>query len=405
MSTSTPDVASHPEAAAPASRLFRATLLSTALLDELGSGFLTVGLPLARDTFRLTYQQAGLLFTAGELASLVIEPGLNLASDRRTKRLPVLAGMVTLIGAFALAALAPSYPWLLLAVAVAFPATGAAVGLSQAALIDARPLRSAQTLARWTLLAGVGDVLAPVAVAAVVALGGGWSALCLVAAGAWLIATVITWPLRFPRSLSDAEGDAGEPEHPWWREMPAALAAGLRNVTLLRWIVVLVMATLMDELFLGFAGLLLHDRLRAPLASVSLALTAQTVGALVGLAVLDRLLARGRIRGARLLPGMALVTLAGVVALLLAPSVWTAAVALFVAGFGASGWYPVAKAAAYDTLPGRSGLVRSIIAISAPIELALPALIGTAGDHFGIGAALAVLGLAPLGVLFVAPRT
>src|SRR5512146_690583 len=120
-----------------APRLLRATLAATALLDELTTGLLVVGLPLVRDTLHLSYDQAGFLFTAGALSSLLLEPGINLASDRASKRLPILVGMLCLVAAFLLAAAAPSFALLLLACGVLFPANGAAVGLAQAALVDA----------------------------------------------------------------------------------------------------------------------------------------------------------------------------------------------------------------------------------------------------------------------------
>ena len=117
----------------------RGVLFGTALLDELTFGFLVVGLPLARDSFHMTYQQVGLLFTVGAVAALVIEPAINLASDHVSKRVPILGGMFCLVVAFTLAGLTRDYALLLLAVALADPAIGAAVGLAQAALVEQRP--------------------------------------------------------------------------------------------------------------------------------------------------------------------------------------------------------------------------------------------------------------------------
>ncbi|MCM8748966.1 hypothetical protein NET02_07415 [Thermomicrobiaceae bacterium CFH 74404] len=62
------------------------------MLDELATGFPVLALPLIRDELGLSYVQAGLLFTVGELSSLVLEPLISVLSDRRSKRLPVLAG-------------------------------------------------------------------------------------------------------------------------------------------------------------------------------------------------------------------------------------------------------------------------------------------------------------------------
>lgn len=385
----------------------RSILLSTALLDELTFGFLVVGLPLARDAFGMTYEQVGLLFTVGALSALVIEPGINLASDHVSKRAPILGGMFALVFAFALAGLTRNYALLLLAVALADPAIGAAVGLAQAALVEQQPAIATRTLARWTLLSSVGDLLSPLVVAATAALGGGWTALSFVGASLWLAAGCLTLPLRFPRPALAPPSDDDESDGSFWATLWPSIRAALRDMTLLRWMGILVMATMVDEIFLGFTGLLLRDRLHATIASVSLILALGMVGGIVGLFALERLLARSteqQAMGVRLLPWLALMTLAGIVTLLLAQALWLAAVALFVIGLGATGWYPVARAATYDRLPGRAGLARAITGLVMPIELMLPALVGLLAERFSLVVALGCLGLAPIGVLLLAPR-
>src|SRR5260370_7777149 len=56
---------------------------------------------------------------------------------------------------------------LLAGFAFSSPAGSAAVGLSQAALIDAAPQESTKTMTRWTLMGTVGVLLSPLAVAAI----------------------------------------------------------------------------------------------------------------------------------------------------------------------------------------------------------------------------------------------
>lgn len=387
-------------------RWLRGVLLSTALLDELTFGFLVVGLPLARDTFHMTYEQIGLLFTAGAIAALAIEPVINLASDHISKRVPILAGMFCLMGTFALAGLTDRYVLLVLAVALADPAIGAAVGLSQAALVEQQPNTATRTMARWTMLSSVGDLLSPLVVAATVAIGGGWTALSLMAAALWLLAAGVALPLRFPRPAVSLTSD-GESASSAWVEMRQAIVAALHDWVLFRWMGILFMATMVDEIFLGFAGLMLHDRLHATVQSTSLILALGMIGGMVGLLMLERVLARSSDQqraGIRLLPWLALLTLAGIVALLLAQALWLGAVALFAIGLGATGWYPVARAATYERLPGHAGLARAITGLVMPLELILPAVVGVLASQFGLVTALGFLGLAPVGVLLLAPR-
>src|SRR5215472_11220336 len=72
-----------PSAAAPHQwqKGLRAMLLAMALFDELTCGFLVIALPLLRDRLHLSYAEAGLLFTVGALASLLVEPVINVVSD------------------------------------------------------------------------------------------------------------------------------------------------------------------------------------------------------------------------------------------------------------------------------------------------------------------------------------
>ncbi len=376
----------------------RAALLSTTLFDELTIGMLIIGLPLVRDRLQLSYAQVGLLFTVGSLSSLITEPLINLLADRGSKRWPVVAGMLGLIAGFALAGAAPSFLWLLLAFVLIWPAIGAAVGLAQAALIDLEPGLAAVAMTRWALSSAIGDLLAPAAVALLTGVGLHWPALCAVAAACWLLALGAVAPQRFPtpgENLPDEDGDG--------QSTLTALRAAIGDRALLRWAGVEVCAVMLDEVFVGFAALYLRDALGATPGQIGLLLLPGAFGAMFGLLVLERVLTRRS--GTGLLPIMALLALAGVVALLLAPSLWVAGAALAIIGLGAAGWYPIARAAAFDRYPGRPGLVRTVLGVTEPAELALPGAIGLISTQLGIRAGVAVLGLAPLIVLLlVVPR-
>jgi fucose permease len=168
-----------------------------------------------------------------------------------------------------------------------------------------------------------------------------------------------------------------------------------------RYAAIVLFTGMLDEVFLGFAGLYLGNVLGATPVLISMALGAQMVGALAALAVLDRVV--GRWRAVPVLATMALVTLAGVAVLLTTRSIVLATIALLVIGAGAAGWYPLATAEAYQSLPGRSGTVRAVIAFGAPFEVMLPWAVGDIADRFGIVVGVAVLGLAPLLVLLCLP--
>jgi fucose permease len=261
-------------------------------------------------------------------------------------------------------------------------------------------------MARWTLLSGVGDLLSPLAVSVLLALGQGWPAICALGAAAWLAILPVFLRQQFPANqpLPHASSTADEGSaRVGVIGVSSRLWALLRDTLLLRWVAIGLLCGMLDEIFLAFAALYLHDRLHISAEATSLTILVGTVGGLLSLVVLDHLLTR--LDGPRLLPWMALLTLAAVAALLLAPGIEVAAPALFMVNFGAAGWYPIAQAAAYDRAPGHSATVQAVISFGAPFEIALPGIVGLLAAQYGITAGVAFLGLAPLGVLLLVPRS
>jgi len=163
----------------------RSTLLSTVLLDELITGFPVVGLPLLRDQLGLNYGQIGLLFSVEALSGMILSPIISLLSDRGSKRWWVIGGSLGLAISLVLMGSSHNFGLLLAAFAFSSPAGSAAVGLSQAALIDVAPQESTQTMTRWTLMGSVGDLLSPLAVAVIASLQLCWTALCWLGAASW----------------------------------------------------------------------------------------------------------------------------------------------------------------------------------------------------------------------------
>ncbi|HEX6797870.1 MAG TPA: MFS transporter [Ktedonobacterales bacterium] len=386
-------------------RVARGALFTTALLDELTTGLLVVALPLIRDRLRLSYAEAGLIFTVGALSSVLIEPPITLAADRRPLRVPILAGMLALAAGYALAGLAPNYALLLAAVALIFPAIGTAVGLAQSALIDAAPPHQAgRTMARWTLLSAVGDLLAPLAVGVGVAAGMDWLGLCLIAGCLWLASAFVLAPACFPSPHGQGElaGEASSDERDGLRSRLRDLRDALRDRELLRWAAISTLATTLDEVFLAFAALYLHDHLHASQEAISTAIAVAVAAGLAALVLLDHL--GHRVEGRRLLPWMAVLALLGVVLLLLVPTVPLAVLALAVVAFAAAGWYPLAQAAAYASGYQPAALVRTVSLLGDPIEVVLPGVTGLIAARFGLSAALAFLALGPLAMLVLLPR-
>jgi FSR family fosmidomycin resistance protein-like MFS transporter len=386
----------------PASYL-RATLLSYGLFDEIVAGLPVVGLPLLRDHLGLSYDQIGLLFAAGTCSAMILEPIINVLSDRHSKRWWILGALVCLILSYVVAALASTYSVLLLVFVLYYPAVGTAVGLAEATLIDADPARSIATMTRWTLLAGVGDILAPLLVTGLVSLQQGWPQICWLAACLWASLFLLTAVQPFPGQEAAEPVSQEKTTDPveekssvsTWR----ALSQAVRNPGLLRWGLLALIPAMVDEVLLGFLALYLRDVLHASETTIGLLLTGTLLSSLFGLMLLDRLpwlrWAASQVPH-RLLAGMAMVVLAGMLLLLTTHTLWLAGLALGVIGLGDAGWYPIAQAQTYAQLPGRSSLVRAITGLGAPFEAILPAIVGFLAARFGLLAGIAFLGSAPL---------
>ena len=379
----------------------RLTLFSTVLLDELITGFPVVGLPLLRDQLGLSYGQIGLLFSVEALSGMIFSPIISLLSDRGSKRWWVIGGSLGLAISLVVMGSTHNFDLLLAAFALSSPAGSAAVGLSQATLIDAAPQESTKTMTRWTLMGSVGDLLSPLAVATIATLQLGWPALCWLGTAAWLGAALAVGFQRFPRPTGVVDKTETTGDVKLW----AGLREALRDPVLLRWAALSLIPTMMDEVFLGFVALYLRDVLHASQVVIGVALTVSMVGSLVGLLTLDRVFRKSRISSVRLLSWLALLSLVGVIGFLVTRSIWLATVTLFVIHLGVAGWYPIAKAQAYDRQPGRSGTVRAVIGLGAPFEVALPGLVGIVAGRFGALAGVALLGLAPLLILLLVPKS
>ena len=380
-------------------KVLSTTLLCVELLDELIGGLPVVALSLLRDQVMLTYAQVGLLFMLAELASVLCDPIISLLSDRGSKRWWISSGLVGLSFSFVLIGSVHSFALLLLAFVLAALCGKAAVGLAQAVLIDQAAMSSARTMTRWVLMGSSGDLLAPLAVTLAAIAGAGWSGLCWLAAALWFVVALAALPQRFPRAQVISSDGEGESVGLW-----AGLHVALRDPVLLRWAALATIPTMMDEVFLSFVSLYLHDVLHASQALIGVIIAIDMAGSLVGLLIVGQIVKRGKVRPRQLLMWLALVALIGVVGFLTFHSLWIAALMLFVTSLGVTGWYPIAKAAAYDRLPGRSGTVLAVISLGGPFEIALPGIIGYVAARFGLLTGLGLLGLAPVLMLLLAPK-
>jgi len=376
--------------------------------DELNYGIGNAALPAIRTDLALSYAQVGLLLGLPHILGSFIEPVLMLLGDTRLRKRLVIGGGLAIVLTLVGIALAQSFPPLLVAMIIAFPASGAFVSLSQATLIDLNPGREAQAMARWTVAGSVANLLGPLLLAGALTLGLSWrwvyAGLAIFCLG--LVLTVL--PQRFPAKGKPAPEVAEEAETPE-EAAPAektSLLQGLwqaaRNPRLLGWFVLLELSDLLLDVLAGYLPLYFTDVAGLPLAQTSLLLSALMLAGLAAdaalIPVLERFNGRKVVRVS-----------AGVVALLyaawlLAPWLWAKIGLIILVKLCTLGWYQVLQGEAFATIPGRSGTVMALNSVFGLAAGAIAWLVGWLAAQAGLPAAMWLLLLGPVSLaVFVRP--
>jgi MFS family permease len=160
------------------------------------------------------------------------------------------------------------------------------------------------------------------------------------------------------------------------------------------------MCTLLDEVVVALAALRMTRDLGASEVVTAASLSALSLGAVAGAAATELFVARTSARA--VLIASACASAVALALVLLSRSPLHAVVALFLLGVSAEPQYPLLKAAAYNTVPGRPGLVNAAAQVFVALEIAVPLAVGVIATQCGLAVALASLALQPLVVLLTA---
>lgn len=371
-------------------------LLAVPFFDELWTGVPVVDAPgIERDHGLVHGGMALWLFVVPLVLGVVIETRLLLWAARGDAR-RWMSGAQALVGVATLtAAIAPT-PWLLaLALGIAGPACGCVNGLAQAQLVEAHPEARERALTRWTLAAALGDMVAPMLVALAAWRGGTWRSALVVISALVLVHALVLLRVATGTPAADDDAPTDDPDAP-----PTTVRGALTRTMLPWWLLAATMCTFLDEILLALATL--HLRLDRGLAELEVAWIAAlwATGGGVGLVATERVLVG---RSPRAVLGVAAIACTIATATWwLAPTNALAAAGLFVVGATTAPLYPIAKARAFATLPGRARVVAIADQIMMPIELATPWLLGWVADRHGLGAALLALAIGPVALAIAA---
>ena len=335
-----------------------------------------------------------------------------LAGQGRRRRLVILGGGIVFLLTLLAVASARSFAVLLAAFVAFYPASGAFVSLTQAEIMDARPDRQAQVMARWDLAGAAGAVAGPLLLTAVLASGGGWRAGFLVLAGIsaliWLGALLRGRPQPDGRTAAADAADAAdaaeteEAEQRPWTARFGEIGTALRDWGTLRWLLLIEVADLLVDVFTGFLALYLVDVAHLTPAFAALAIAVRLGAALAGDAALIVILER--VSDLTVLRVSAAAAALLYPAFLLVPGVVPKLAVLAVLSAATAPWYPVLQARLYGSLPGRSSVAVTLSSAAGLAGGLGPLAVGLVAQSFGLSWALAGLVLVPVAVLLVPGR-
>jgi FSR family fosmidomycin resistance protein-like MFS transporter len=379
---------------------FVLTLLAIEFLDEFVFGAREAAWPLIRDDLGLSYVQVGLLLGLPSLVSSIVEPFLGVLGDVWKRRVLILGGGVMFVLALLLTAASGTFSLLLLSFALFYPASGAFVSLSQAALMDTDPARHEHNMARWTFAGSLGVVMGPLALGAAAMLRLGWRDLFAVFSGLALLTLVTAWRFPFPTPGSSLPSPGSGLQN--LRSGFINALRALRRGEVLRWLTLLQFSDLMLDVLLGFLALYFVDVVGVTPAQAGLAVAVWTGVGLLGDFLLIPLLER--VHGLSYLRLSAVIELVLFTALLLAPGVTVKYVLLGLLGLFNSGWYSILKGQLYTSMPGQSGAVMTVGNIFGLAGGLIPLGLGWVAQHFDLRVTMWLLLLGPIALLIGIPR-
>ena len=363
--------------------------------DELAYGALGAALPAIRLDLDLSYAEIGLLVGTPALVSSVVEPALLLLGHTNHRHRLIVGGGIGVALAFILIALAPSFPILLLALVLAYPAGGAFVSLAQATLMDAHPGHESQAMARWVFAGTLGSLAGPLILAGTLQAGLGWRPALAVFGFLGAALALAAVRAKLPRH------PAAEPAAASVRGLWAVLRGAARNRPLLRWILLLHLSDLGLDIFTYYVPLYLVDAAGATIPQAALGVALLRASDIAASAALIPLLHRRPPR--RVLRWSAAVAIPMFLAWLLVPGLAAKLVLLPLLGAARAAWYPVLQGEAYASHPGHSAAVTALGSVAGPLSAGLGWLVGWAAQQAGIAPAMLIILASPLALAVLVP--
>ncbi len=358
--------------------------------DELLGGLPDVLMPTIQQVLGLSLAQIGLLRQVMEWTSQVIDPIHGLLLDVWDRKWLMGLGAAGVGLSILFIGLAPTFALLLLAFALYGATGGPLTHTGDVLVVEAYPTAPDRAYTRSVLFDTSGAALAPLLVVLVFWLGWDWRWLLAGMGGGALVYAAAIVRTGFPPSFHIHQ----EEGLPLWSTLAGNVQEVLASPEARRWIVFHFFFDLLETPFI-LRTVWLAEEVGMSQALIGVYVAGQMGVGVIGLLALDRWRARAE-------AGHVLRVVTVAVALLfplwlLLPGVWSRFVLMIPLTFFFSMYWPIAKAAALTSAPGRAGAVTAVGSLFAFIPL--PLLFGLLAQAIGLTTAMLALFLPAVAVM------
>lgn len=351
-------------------------------MDELVFGVSEAAWPLIRNDLHLNYVQIGLLLSLPGFLANFIEPFIFISGDVWKRRALILIGGIFFTLALFLTGISTSFLFLMAVLVLFNPASGAYIGLSQAALMDSAPERRENNMARWTFAGSLGVVLGPILLAGALTVLFGWRGTFIGLAVLSSLILLAAWTrMPYDESQPVSFPQFGEVTRQFWIAISA-----LRSRSIVRWLVMLEFSDLMLDILYSFLPLYFVDVAGFTPAQAALSVAVWTGVGLLGDFLLIPLIER--VKGLDYLRVSVILELILFPLFLLSSISWLKLVIVGLMGLFNAGWYAILKANLFESMHGQSGVAQALDNVSGLIGKLIPFSVGLAAQAFGLETAM-----------------
>ena len=382
---------------------FVLTMLIIELTDELIFGAREASWPIIRGDLNLTYFQIGLLLSIPNIIGNFIEPIIGILGDIRDRRILILGGGGIFTLSLMVTAISHNFWPLLISFILFYPASGAFVSLSQAALMDEEPERYEQNMARWTFAGSLGIVIGPIMLGIFTTLGWSWRIMFFGFAGLSIFTILLArrYPFTYRKSMQNRFNES----HSTWVDFISGVRNAVRMLKrkeVIRWLTLLEFGNLTLDIFHGYLALYFVDVVGFRTNQAGFAVAFWTGFGLLGDFLLIPLLER--VNGLRYLRVSAVVVLLLFPAFFLLTNPFLKFILIGTLGLFNAGWYAIPKGQLYSQMPGQGGTVMTLGNIFNLIGSFIPFGMGMVAQRFGLQYSMWLILLGPIALLFGIPR-